>query len=51
MCSVLRDKRRVKQRCVALLILVPGKHGCGPLRKPHVGQLPWGSCNKPGEVD
>lgn len=30
MCSVFRDKRRVRKRCVALLISVVGKSRCGP---------------------
>lgn len=42
MCSLLRDKRRVRERCVALLVSVLGKRRCGAQCEPQVGQLPWG---------
>lgn len=52
MCSVLRDKRRVRERCVALLISVVGKPQVwAPPCEPQVGQVPLGLVqNKPGQV-
>lgn len=50
MCSVLRDKRQVRKRCVALLISVVGKHKCGPRVSLRLDNFHRAHENKPGQV-
>lgn len=50
MCSVLRDKRRVRKRCVALLMSVVGKRRCGPRVSLRSDNFHRARPNKPGQV-
>lgn len=51
LCSVPRDKRRVRKRCVALLVSVVGKRRCGPRVSLRSDKFHGAREDKPGQAE